>query len=93
MKFELPELENLYQAICCYDFYNDLKEEKVIKILEVDKFDGEENKESQAKEILANKLEKVQIKYTHSDDYIRIYYNLFLTETKAQITRSKIIEV
>ena len=91
MKFELPELEQLYQTICCFDFYSDLKEEKLIKNLEVDKYDGEENKEIPSKD--QNKLEKVQIKYSHSEDYIRIYYNLFLTETKAQITRSKAIEV
>ena len=93
MKFELPDLEQLYQTICCFDFYSDLREEKLIKNLEVDKYEGEENKETQAKDINMNKLEKVQIKYSHSEDYIRIYYSLFLIETKAQIARSKVIEV
>jgi hypothetical protein len=89
MKFEIPELEHFYLTICNYDFYAELKEEKVIKNMETDKFD-EETKET--KEI-NNKLEKVQIKYSNSEDYIRIYFNLFLLELKAQITRSKIIEV
>ena len=44
MKFEPPELEHLYQTICSFDFYTDLTEEKLIKRLEVDKY--EENEEA-----------------------------------------------
>jgi hypothetical protein len=65
----------------------------LIKNLEVDKYEGEENKELQAKDTNSNKLEKVQIKYSHSEDYIRTYYSLFLIESKSQIARSKVIEV
>ena len=93
MKFELPELEHLYQTICSFDFYTDLTEEKLIKRLEVDKYEENEEAKESIKEAAINKLEKVQIKYSNSEDYIRIYYNLFLLETKAQITRSKMIEV
>lgn len=94
MKFELPELDHLHQTICSFDFYTDLIEEKLIKNLEVDKYElNEESKEQSNKESAINKLEKVQVKYSNSEDYIRTYYSLFLLETKAQITRSKVIEV
>ena len=93
MKFEPPELEHLYQTICSFDLYTDLTIEKLIKRLEVDKYEENEEAKESIKEAAINKLEKVQIKYSNSEDYIRIYYNLFLLETKAQITRSKMIEV
>lgn len=94
LRLELPELENLYYSICLMDYYSDLSEKDLItnKIEEDAHF-------SMLKKIddkLLNgvdKLEKIPIKFLNQEEYIKLFLSLFYIEIKAQLSRSKLIEV
>jgi senataxin len=82
---ELPELDNLYYTICNWNYFRDLTENEVIyKNLEDDRV---------YEDVFGGALEKVPIRFTNSEEYIRIFSNLFMFESKAQITRSKQVEL
>lgn len=89
MKVELPDLDNLYQTICAWDFYADIVEENVItNKMEIDKiFDDMKEKAPDMT------FERVPTKFTNPEEYIRIFYDLFTVESKAQITHSKLAEI
>lgn len=94
MKLELPELENLYYSICNMDFYTDLSDKDMIhgKIEQDDTFLFLKK----TNDILlqgAEKLEKIPIKFLNQEEYIKIFLSLFYIEIKAQLSRSKMIEV
>ncbi len=86
MKMELPELENLYYSILQWDYYADLVEDEVI----YNKLEDDKNYEDVTQ---INEVEKVPIKFQNTEDYFRIFHKLFLIETRAQISRSKQMEV
>jgi hypothetical protein len=95
MKVDLPELENFYHIICTWDFYRDFNsEEDVTKHREEDEFfesvkeSKEEDNNINNKINTSNKLEKVPIKFSNTEEYIRTFHNLFMIECKSQIGRS-----
>jgi senataxin len=82
---ELPELDSLYSIICNWNYYRDLSEDEVIyKNMEDDNI---------FEDIKKNELEKVPIRFPNCEEYIRIFRNHFMVESKAQITRSKQVEL
>jgi senataxin len=97
-KFELPELDTLYYNICSWDYYKDFVEENIVTNHMEEDIVWEDLKgtESEAKESGTPKskeaLEKIPLKFTSSEEYIKIWMSLFLYESKAQISRAKIIE-
>jgi len=94
LKIELPELENLYYSICNMDFYKDLSEKDVIqgKIEEDEHFNL--IKKIDDKLLMGlDKLEKIPIKFLSQEEYIKLFLGLFYIEIKAQLSRSKVIEV
>ncbi len=94
MKLELPELENLYHSICQMDYYVDLSDKDVVQgKLEDDQcFNLLRNIDDKLLEGI-EKLEKVPIKFSNQDEYMKIFVPLFYIEIKAQLSRSKVIEV
>lgn len=92
-KIELPELENLYYSICLMDYYIDLQDKDVV----TNKLEIDEHynflKRIDIKLIINDKLEKIPIKFSNQEEYIRIFCSLFFIEIKAQLSRSKMIEV
>lgn len=93
MKVELPELENIYHSICTWDYYKDLSSnEDVLEHMEEDNF-NDNIKSNQTQDLSIVKYENVPIKFSNSEEYIRIFYNLFLKECKSQIGRSRLEEV
>jgi senataxin len=98
-KFELPELDTLYYNICSWDYYKDLVEENIVtnhieedvvwqEIHESETTTKESSIQAKPKE----GLEKIPLKFNNSEEYIKIWMNLFLFESKSQISRAKIIE-
>ena len=94
MKLELPELDNLYYSICNMDFYKDLSDKDAIhgKIEEDEHFNLIKKLDDKLLQGL-EKLEKVPIKFLNQEEYIKIFLSLFYVEIKAQLSRSKLIEV
>jgi hypothetical protein len=92
-RLDLPELENLYYSICLMDYYVDLQEKDVIN----NKIENDEHfdflKRVDVKTIVNEKLEKIPIKFSNQEEYIKIFCSLFFIEIKAQLSRSKMIEV
>jgi hypothetical protein len=92
-RVELPELENLYYSICLMDYYIDLQEKDVSNNkIESDEY-FEFLKRVDIKTMLNEKLEKIPIKFSNQEEYIKIFCSLFFIEIKAQLSRSKLIEV
>jgi len=87
MKTDLPELDSLYYTICLWNFYSDLSKEQLTFVYK------EEDRDSELDNGLVYDLEKIPLKFNSSDEYIKTFYDRFLHETKAQITRSKVGEV
>jgi senataxin len=91
-KFELPELEGLYYNICLWDYYKDLVEENVlISHLEEDSL-WEDLRLGNNLNSFGTALEKIPIKFGSCEEYIKIWMSLFIFESKAQISRAKIVE-
>ena len=92
-RIDLPELENLYYSICLMDYFDDLKEKDIVG----KKLDPDEHfnflKKIDVKLIVNEKLEKIPIKFSNQEEYIKIFCSLFFIEIKAQLSRSKSIEV
>lgn len=90
-RIDLPELENLYYSICLMDYYIDLQEKDINKV----EIDEHFNflKRIDVKLIVNEKLEKIPIKFSNQEEYIKIFCSLFFIEIKAQLSRSKMIEV
>jgi hypothetical protein len=86
MKMELPELDNLYYIILQWDYFSELVDDELVTNKIEDDIVYEEVHQS-------TELEKVPIKFQNTEDYFRIFHSLFLTETRAQISRSKQMEV
>ena len=53
----------------------------------------EEDREEKDDSGLIYDLDKIPTKFSCSEEYIKTFYERFLHETKAQITRSKVTEV
>ncbi len=83
---ELPELDNLYYTILQWDYFSELVDDELV-------FNKIEDDNVYEELHQSKELEKVPIKFQNSEDYFRIFHNLFLTETRAQISRSKQMEV
>ncbi len=83
---ELPELDNLYQTICSWDYFSDLSDNEIIS-------NKIESDEVYSDILLRKEIEKVPIRFQNTEEYIKIFSNIFLYETKSQITRSKQMEV
>lgn len=94
LKLELPELENLYYSICNMDFYKDFCEKDVIqgKIEEDEHFNLIRKIDDKLLQGL-EKLEKIPTKFSNQEEYIKLFLGLFYVEIKAQLSRSKLIEV
>ena len=92
-RVDLPELENLYYSICLMDYYVDLQDKDII----TNKLESDEHfnflKKIDVKTIVNDKLEKIPIKFSNQEEYIKIFCSLFFIEIKAQLSRSKMIEV
>lgn len=83
------DFDGLYHIILKWDFFRDLREEELFtKHLEEDK----------TWELLLSPtetnigLETIPIRFSSSEDYIKIFHSLFLIETRAQLTRAKYTE-
>ena len=89
MKVDLPELDSLYYNICLWNFYTDLSKEQLTAV------SIEDDKESDLVDNsgLVYDLDKIPVKFSCAEEYIKTFYDRFLHETKAQITRSKVGEV
>ncbi len=93
-KLELPELENLYYTICNMDFYRDLSDKYIIQgKIEEDEYFNLIRKIDEKLLLGVEKLEKIPTKFLNQEEYIKIFLSLFYVEIKAQLSRSKVIEV
>jgi hypothetical protein len=86
MKMELPDLENLYYTILQWDYYTDLIDDEII-------YNKLEDDNIYEDVLQINELEKIPIRFQNTEDYFRIFHRLFLVESRAQMSRSKQIEV
>ncbi len=83
---ELPDLENLYYTILQWDYYTDLIDDEII-------YNKLEDDNIYEDVLQINELEKIPIRFQNTEDYFRIFHRLFLVESRAQMSRSKQIEV
>ena len=83
------DLDSLYHIILKWDYFKDLREDELFtRHLEEDK----------TWELLLDStktnlgLEKVPLRFTSSEEYVKVYFSLFLIEARAQLARSKYTE-
>lgn len=99
IRSELPELDSMYFTLCTWDYYKDLVEENVVtnhieedKIWEEIRGTSKEDITQPDNKTQVTPLERIPIKFSNSEDYIKTWLSLFFYEAKAQITRSKLTE-
>lgn len=106
MDLDIPDVENFLFTLSCWDFNNELVDEKNIVTNIEDDYNNLmnlndlnlENSDINVIEADKNKknptqLENLKIKYSSFEEYISLTYNLFIIECKAQISRAKQIEM